>query len=107
VLLWEIESEGKMPYSGLGGMEVVEFIKSGKRLTKPERCSDEIYEIMMSCWRPDSSERPSFAELVTSLNMELDNKEDSLKIKRIDGEGEGNVNLAAEIDDQEEENTAM
>ena len=29
----------------------------------------------MSCWRPDSSERPSFAELVTSLNMELDNKE--------------------------------
>jgi len=30
-----------------------------------------------------------------------------LKIKRIDGEGEGNVNLAAEIDDQEEENTAM
>ena len=33
---------GKMPYSGLGGMEVVEFIKSGKRLTKPERCSDEM-----------------------------------------------------------------
>ena len=33
---------GKMPYSGLGGMEVVEFIKSGKRLTKPERCPDEM-----------------------------------------------------------------
>ena len=33
---------GKMPYSGLGGMEVVEFIKSGKRLTKPEGCPDEM-----------------------------------------------------------------
>ncbi|KAL9962079.1 hypothetical protein ACROYT_G031149 [Oculina patagonica] len=42
VLLWEIESGGKMPYSGLGGMEVVEFIKSGKRLRKPNGCPDEM-----------------------------------------------------------------
>ncbi len=33
---------GKMPYSGLGGMEVVEFIKSGKRLTKPDGCPDKM-----------------------------------------------------------------
>jgi len=107
VLLWEIESEGKMPYSGLGGMEIVEFIKSGKRLTKPERCPDEIYDIMMLCWRPDPSERPSFAELVTSIELELHNKEDSLKFKRNEVESQGNVNLATEFDGQKEENTAM
>jgi len=107
VLLWEIESEGKMPYSGLGGMEIVEFIKSGKRLTKPERCPDEIYDIMMLCWRPEPSERPSFAELVTSIELELHNKEDSLKFKRNEVESQGNVNLATEFDGQKEENTAM
>ncbi|XP_020619347.1 angiopoietin-1 receptor-like isoform X3 [Orbicella faveolata] len=94
VLLWEIESGGKMPYSGLGGMEVVEFIKSGKRLTKPERCPDEIYEIMMLCWRPDPSERLSFAELVTSLELELHNREDSLKVESLEVESKGNITLA-------------
>jgi len=29
----------------------------------------------MSCWRPDPSERPSFADLVTSLELELPSKE--------------------------------
>ena len=29
----------------------------------------------MLCWRPDPSERPSFAELVTSLELQLHSKE--------------------------------
>ena len=41
-LVFIVSCLGKMPYSGLGGMEVVEFIKSGKRLTKPERCPNEM-----------------------------------------------------------------
>ena len=31
-----------MPYAGIKGMEVVEFIKSGNRLTKPDGCPDEM-----------------------------------------------------------------
>lgn len=38
-------------------------------------CYHDSYDIMMSCWRPDPSERPSFAELVTSIELELHNKE--------------------------------
>ena len=34
---------GKMPYSGLGGMEVVDFLKSGQRLKQPHGCPDEMY----------------------------------------------------------------
>ena len=49
-------------------------------------CCYDSYEIMMSCWRQDPSERPSFAELVTSIELELLNKEvrneQSLKLKQ-------------------------
>ena len=33
---------GKMPYSGLGGMEVVDFLKSGHRLKQPDGCLDKM-----------------------------------------------------------------
>ncbi|CAH3146164.1 unnamed protein product, partial [Porites evermanni] len=42
VVLWEIESGGRKPYSGLGGIEIVDFLKSGKRLQQPDGCSDEM-----------------------------------------------------------------
>ena len=32
-----------MPYSGLGGMEVVDFLKSGQRLKQPDGCPDKMY----------------------------------------------------------------
>ena len=38
-------------------------------------CYHDSYEIMTLCWRPDPSERPSFAELVTSLELQLYSKE--------------------------------
>ena len=31
-----------MPYSGLGGMEIIEFLKAGKVLAKPDGCPDEM-----------------------------------------------------------------
>lgn len=33
---------GKMPYSGLGGMEVVDYLKAGHRLKQPDGCSDKM-----------------------------------------------------------------
>ena len=31
-----------MPYSGLGGIEIVDFLKSGKRLKQPDGCPDDM-----------------------------------------------------------------
>ncbi|CAH3174957.1 unnamed protein product [Porites lobata] len=76
IVLWEIESRGLMPYSGLGGMEVVDFLKSGQRLKQPDGCPDKIFEIMTSCWHPEPSARPSFSEIVTSLEEELTGLQD-------------------------------
>ena len=50
----------------------------------------------MSCWRPDPSERPSFAELVTSLELELPSKEvrneQSFKLKPRNKKNRNKVN---------------
>jgi len=95
-VMWEIESGGKMPYSGLGGIEIVDFLKSGQRLKQPDGCPDNIYQMMTSCWSYDPLKRPSFSELVTSLEQELRNKGDDLKDKDHDSDSQGIINLATE-----------
>ncbi|XP_063603617.1 tyrosine kinase receptor Cad96Ca-like [Penaeus indicus] len=67
VLLWEIVTLGSTPYPGMGAAEVMRKVKSGYRLEKPEHCRREIYNIMYYCWDKDSKERPSFTELVHTL----------------------------------------
>ncbi|XP_068735923.1 uncharacterized protein [Montipora capricornis] len=71
VVLWEIASEGKMPYSALKGLEILDFLNSGQRLKQPEGCSDDIYQIMVSCWKQDPLQRPSFGELVKIFDQKL------------------------------------
>lgn len=64
VVLWEVETQGQVPYAALGGQEIVETLIRGERLPKPEGCTDEIYDIMRKCWHPNPEERPKFEELV-------------------------------------------
>ena len=42
VFLFFFSVLGRKPYSGLGGIEIVDFLKSGKRLQQPDGCSDEM-----------------------------------------------------------------
>ncbi|XP_022787743.1 uncharacterized protein LOC111327749 isoform X2 [Stylophora pistillata] len=42
VLLWEIESGGKMPYTGLIARGIIEFLRNRKILSKPEGCPNEM-----------------------------------------------------------------
>ena len=34
---------GKMPYSGLGGIEIIDYLNAGKKLKQPDGCSDEMW----------------------------------------------------------------
>lgn len=51
VLMWEVFSEGKIPYENRSNGEVVEEINAGFRLYKPKLASKVIYELMNCCWR--------------------------------------------------------
>ncbi|XP_020631998.1 angiopoietin-1 receptor-like [Orbicella faveolata] len=71
VLLWEIESGGLKPYAGLSTQELIAELKKGYRLEKPDGCSEEMYQVMRSCWNPNPSARPTFDQLRIQLESKI------------------------------------
>ncbi|XP_030048498.1 tyrosine-protein kinase TXK [Microcaecilia unicolor] len=63
VLMWEVFTEGKMPFERRSNSEVVEEISKGFRLYRPHQASLAVYEVMQSCWHEKPEGRPSFAAL--------------------------------------------
>ncbi|KAE9547122.1 hypothetical protein FO519_009666 [Halicephalobus sp. NKZ332] len=64
VLLWEIFSHGKEPYAEFDHSQAFKEVKNGHRMSKPEKCPDEVYyEIMLNCWDEDPGKRPRFESL--------------------------------------------
>ncbi|XP_007528694.1 tyrosine-protein kinase ITK/TSK [Erinaceus europaeus] len=67
VLMWEVFSEGKIPYENRSNSEVVEDITSGFRLYKPRLASLHIYQVMNHCWKEKPEDRPPFSILLCQL----------------------------------------
>jgi hypothetical protein len=42
-------------------------VSNGYRLTKPEGCEQDVFDMMMRCWAADAHDRIQFEELVTFL----------------------------------------
>lgn len=55
VLMWEVYSEGRLPYDNRTNAEVVESLNAGLRLLKPRLAPDAIYLLMEWCWKEVSS----------------------------------------------------
>lgn len=47
---------------------LIELLKAGRRLPKPEECSDTMYSMMMDCWKNGSNQRPTFKELAQKVD---------------------------------------
>uniref|UniRef100_A0A665VUY4 receptor protein-tyrosine kinase n=1 Tax=Echeneis naucrates TaxID=173247 RepID=A0A665VUY4_ECHNA len=80
VTLWEILTLCKeQPYSHLSDEQVIEntgefFRDQGKQvyLPKPPCCPERVYtDLMLSCWRRNAKQRPSFQEMHTQLMESL------------------------------------
>ncbi|XP_041847424.1 discoidin domain-containing receptor 2 [Melanotaenia boesemani] len=76
VTLWEVLTLCKeQPYSQLSDEQVIEntgefFRDQGKQvyLPQPPRCPDRVYnDLMLSCWRRNAKQRPSFEDIHTQL----------------------------------------
>ncbi|GCB65509.1 hypothetical protein scyTo_0013469 [Scyliorhinus torazame] len=68
VLMWEVFTEGRMPFENKSNAEVVDEISRGERLYRPSLASPTVYQIMYSCWHEKPDARPSFCELLDLIN---------------------------------------
>ncbi|XP_069468056.1 fibroblast growth factor receptor 2 isoform X3 [Ambystoma mexicanum] len=71
VLMWEIFTLGGSPYPGIPVEELFKLLKEGHRMDKPGNCTNELYMMMMDCWRAVPSQRPTFKQLVEDLDRIL------------------------------------
>ncbi|XP_013413099.1 hepatocyte growth factor receptor [Lingula anatina] len=67
VLLWELFTRGKVPYPGVDGWDVLQFLKLGRRLDIPDYCPQHVYQLMLKCWSWEPEERPDFTSIVTQI----------------------------------------
>ncbi len=70
VILWEIFSFGNEPYAQMNNKETAEkIVNENYRMPNPNEnlCSNEIYQIMLDCWKKEPNERPNFQEIYERL----------------------------------------
>ena len=48
--------------------EVTEYVLAGNRIPKLSQCSDELYEVMLNCWKDDPVDRPNFKGVLERLS---------------------------------------
>ncbi|KAK3578951.1 hypothetical protein CHS0354_035590, partial [Potamilus streckersoni] len=63
VVVWEIMTFGGSPYPSVPNKDLLKLLLTGYRMEKPELCTPEVYQILLSCWRPIPSDRPTFSQL--------------------------------------------
>lgn len=83
--MWELFSDGDIPYCQHQNQVVAEQILAGTRLSKPDGCPEDVYKIMQQCWQDDPAARPSFQvgflalHTLTSYAKELSQQFEKLK----------------------------
>ena len=63
ILLYEMVTYGRFPYPGMTNNQVLERLQQGYRMPSPPGCPDELYNIMLECWRDEPATRPTFETL--------------------------------------------
>ncbi|KFV68359.1 Tyrosine-protein kinase HCK, partial [Dryobates pubescens] len=60
ILLTEIITYGRIPYPGMSSAEVIKALERGYRMPRTESCPEELYAIMLRCWKTRPEDRPTF-----------------------------------------------
>ena len=95
IFLFEVITFGRIPYPGIHNKHVVEKIKEGYRMPKPQDCPSGLYDIMLECWKMDPESRPTFE----SLHWRLEEFYTATELGYTEPSGVyANINVHANID---------
>lgn len=53
---------------GMTNSEVLNQLERGFRHPQPTACSDDLYQVMMDCWKKNADDRPTFEHLFHLLD---------------------------------------
>ncbi|KFP37003.1 Tyrosine-protein kinase HCK, partial [Chlamydotis macqueenii] len=67
ILLTEIITYGRIPYPGMSSVEVIRALEHGYRMPRMENCPEELYDVMMRCWKTKPEDRPTFEYMQSIL----------------------------------------
>ena len=88
VMLWEIESGGRVPHEGLTPLQVaLGVVEQGLRPEVPRGAQPGMARLMAACWEGRPEERPEFSWVVERLAEE---------VAAVQGGGGGGASAAAE-----------
>uniref|UniRef100_A0AC35TMU3 Protein kinase domain-containing protein n=1 Tax=Rhabditophanes sp. KR3021 TaxID=114890 RepID=A0AC35TMU3_9BILA len=68
ILFWELFACAQQPFADIEPEELGNALLGGVKLSQSHNCPDEIYEIMMACWKLDLNERPTALTLLNKLD---------------------------------------
>ncbi|KAL7631655.1 UNVERIFIED_CONTAM: hypothetical protein RMT77_018044 [Armadillidium vulgare] len=68
VTLWEMLTLGNTPFPGFPLNHLGTALVKGMRLEKPKYCNDQIYNLLLQCWRSNPVERPCFNKIADILS---------------------------------------
>ena len=77
VLIWEILTLGAKPYPAKSNWEVLEYVRTGGRLERPNGSPERLHVIMSSCWNQHPDDRPSFKMCVQEIECLVERGEGS------------------------------
>ena len=102
ILMYEIFTQGTLPYLGWNNSKVWVQVMSGYRLSRPMTCPQDVYDVMKSCWGDAAAGRPTFGALLASLTT-IASKTDDLNIvqpsnPKIDASAAAYISANAQID---------
>ncbi|BHF75341.1 hypothetical protein SprV_0501843700 [Sparganum proliferum] len=72
VTCWEVMTLGADPFYGQVNLEVINLVLGGTVLARPENCPPALYDHFLQCWSRFPELRPTFADVVKTLDEFLD-----------------------------------
>ncbi|XP_071089652.1 uncharacterized protein [Haliotis cracherodii] len=91
VLMWELMTRGLLPFQDIMDEKLQDCILDGYRLGKPQMLTEDLYELMNSCWHVENEQRPSFVRIQQEISSSMTNSQSTDESLYVNQESIGNV----------------